>query len=55
MKTITHIYAAVAVAVGGFLLTPAGVAILHQYPRLASLLALAAALGVYHNPVKAAP
>jgi hypothetical protein len=53
MKIITHVYAIIAAAVGAFLLTPAGVAVLMQYPRLASLLALATVLGVYHQPVKA--
>lgn len=52
MKTITHIYAIVAAAVGAFLLTPAGAAVLQQYPKLASLLAVATVLGLYHNPNK---
>jgi hypothetical protein len=52
MKTITHWYALAAAAVGTFLLTPAGKALLMQYPWLASVLAIATVAGIYHNPNK---
>lgn len=51
MKTITHIYAAIAAAVGAFLVTPAGQSVLMQYPKLASIIgAIAVIAGVYHSP-----
>jgi hypothetical protein len=52
MKTITHFLALAAAAVGLFFLTPAGKALLMQYPVLASLMALLTVLGLYHNPLK---
>jgi len=54
VKTITHVYALIAAAIGAFLLTPAGSALLTQYPKLASLLAVATVLGIYHSPAKSA-
>ncbi len=51
-KKITHVLAVVAAAAAGFIATPAGKALLGQYPVLsaagAAILAVAA---LYHNPV----
>jgi hypothetical protein len=51
LKTITHILAAAALAVWGFILTPAGQAILNQYPKLASAFAgITTLFALYHSP-----
>jgi len=51
-KKITHVFAVIAAAAAGFIATPAGKALLGQYPVLsaagAAILAVAA---LYHNPV----
>jgi hypothetical protein len=51
-KKLTHVFAAVMAAAAAFVVTPAGKALLSQYPALsaaaAGILALAA---LYHNPV----
>lgn len=56
MTKITHAFAAVAAAVYAFFLTPAGTAVLHQYPKLAAGLAgLTTIAALYHNPSAASP
>lgn len=51
-KKVTHVFAAVLASAAAFVITPAGKALIGQYPLLsaaaAGILALAA---VYHNPV----
>jgi hypothetical protein len=50
-KKATHVIAVAVLAAAGFFMTPAGQALVHQYPYiepLASGLAVVAAL--YHNP-----
>jgi hypothetical protein len=52
-KGITHLYALIAAAVGSFLVSPAGQAVLMQYPHLASVIsAISIILALYHNPSK---
>ncbi len=50
-KKITHVFAAVLAGAAAFVLTPAGKALIGQYPALsaaaAGILAIAA---LYHNP-----
>jgi len=51
--TITHVLAVVSLAVIGWLATPAGQAVQHQYPWLsAAALALGALKLTYHTPTK---
>lgn len=53
-KGITHFFAALAASTYGFFLTPAGQAILHQYPKLGTVFAaLTTLLALYHSPQKA--
>ena len=53
-KGITHFLAAAAAAIWGFMLTPAGQALLQQYPKLgAAFAAITTILALYHSPVKA--
>lgn len=51
-KKVTHVFAAALAAAAAFVITPAGKALVGQFPLLsaaaAGILALAA---VYHNPV----
>lgn len=51
-KKVTHVFAAALTAAAAFVVTPAGRALIGQYPifsaAAAGILALAA---VYHNPV----
>lgn len=51
-KKVTHVFAAALAAAAAFVITPAGKALIGQFPLLsaaaAGILALAA---VYHNPV----
>lgn len=51
-KKVTHVFAAALAAAAAFVITPAGKALIGQYPifsaAAAGILALAA---VYHNPV----
>jgi hypothetical protein len=52
IKKITHVFAAALATAAAFVITPAGKAMIGQYPILsaaaAGILALAA---VYHNPI----
>jgi hypothetical protein len=56
IKKVTHVFAVVLTGAAGFLATPAGRAVVGQYPVLsaaaAGVLALAA---LYHNPVAQSP
>ena len=55
MTKVTHVLALVGAAVWAFIATPAGQAVLHQYPVIAGLVgAVSTVLVVYHNPIKAA-
>lgn len=51
-KKVTHVFAAALATAAAFVITPAGKALIGQYPLLsaaaAGILALAA---VYHNPI----
>jgi hypothetical protein len=50
-KTITHVYAVAVVAVAGFFMTPAGIAVLAQYPKLVPIVTgIAGIAAVYHTP-----
>lgn len=52
-RTISHIYAVIAAAIGGFLVTPAGQAVLAQYPRAASVIASVSTIAaIYHQSKK---
>jgi uncharacterized membrane protein YfcA len=54
IKPVTHWLAAAALAVYGFLLSPAGVALRQQYPKLAPILgALTTIGGLYFVSTKA--
>jgi hypothetical protein len=51
-KTITHVFAVALAAVAGFVVTPAGQAVIHQYPVLSGLAGVILTLAaVYHVPV----
>ena len=51
MKTITHVFAAGIAIVSAFLLSPAGMALQHQYPMLAPIaLGVSGIAAVYHTP-----
>jgi len=53
MSKLTHIFALLGAAVWGFLATPAGQAVLHQYPILSALSgAVSTVVMVYRNPHK---
>jgi hypothetical protein len=53
MKNITHVFAFIGASVWAFLATPAGQAVLHQYPILSALAgAVSTVFVVYHNPLK---
>ena len=53
MSKLTHIFALLGAAVWGFLATPAGQAVLHQYPILSALSgAVSTIVMVYRNPHK---
>jgi hypothetical protein len=55
ISKLTHIIAIIGAAATAFLLTPAGQAIIHQYPKLAPIAgAIATLFAVYHNPKSAA-
>lgn len=52
-KVITHVFAVVGVAIMGFIATPAGQAIVAQYPVLTGIAGAISVLGaVYHKPTK---
>jgi hypothetical protein len=51
-KTITHVLAGIATAVAAFAVTPAGIALIKQYPYLAAVFAMATAAAVYHKPTQ---
>ena len=51
MKKITHIFAVIASGVMIFVATPAGQAVIHQYPVISAVLgAIGALTAVYHSP-----
>jgi hypothetical protein len=55
ISKLTHILAIAGAAITAFVLTPAGQAIIHQYPKLAPIAgAVATLFAVYHNPKVAA-
>jgi hypothetical protein len=49
-KMVTHIFAGIATAMAAFAVTPAGMALIKQYPALAAVFALMTAAAVYHQP-----
>jgi hypothetical protein len=51
-KVITHVFAGIATALAAFAVTPAGMALVKQYPYLAALFAMATAAAVYHQPTQ---
>lgn len=52
-KAVTHGFAVVLSGAVVFAVSPAGQALVHQYPKLAGALGIVTALGsLYHNPVK---
>jgi hypothetical protein len=53
-KTVTHYIALGVAALAGFAVTPAGQALVTQYPKLSMLFAAVGAIAaLYHNPTKA--
>ncbi len=52
MSKVTHGLALTAAAIGAWFLTPAGKALILQYPWLASAVAFLAIFGIYHTPQK---
>jgi hypothetical protein len=51
LKTITHVFAVVLAAVVTFAVSPAGQALVKQYPKIAGVFGILVALGaVYHEP-----
>jgi hypothetical protein len=53
MKKVTHVLAAISAAIVAFSVTPAGQAVIHQYPVLSGIAgALGAISAWYHNPIK---
>lgn len=52
-KKITHVFAVVLSGAVAFAATPAGQALVHQYPVLSGVVGVIGVLGaVYHNPNK---
>ena len=52
-KKITHIFAAVIFTATAFATTPAGQALLHQYPIASAVAAgITTIAGIYHQPAK---
>jgi hypothetical protein len=50
--TLTHYLVVIYLAVSGFISSPAGIALLHQYPYLAGVATTLSFLGaLYHVPV----
>jgi hypothetical protein len=50
-KTVTHWFAVGAVAVVGFIASPAGQAVVHQYPILSGVAGVIGVLSaLYHSP-----
>lgn len=54
MKRITHVIAVGLATVAAFFMTPAGMALVHQYPRLAAVSTLVGMGALYFNPTKPA-
>jgi hypothetical protein len=55
-KTVTHVAAGLLSMLIAFSVTPAGQALVHQYPYLTGIVALASTLAaIYHVPVKGQP
>jgi hypothetical protein len=55
ISKLTHLMAIAGAAIAAFAMTPAAQAIIHQYPKLAPVLAAILTLGsIYHNPKAAA-
>jgi hypothetical protein len=51
LKIVTHFLGAVIVAVAGFAVTPAGVALIKQYPQFAMIATgIGALAALYHSP-----
>jgi hypothetical protein len=51
LKTITHVFAAILAGAVAFAVSPAGQALVRQYPKLAAVVGIITALGaVYHDP-----
>ena len=51
LKTITHVFAVVLTGAVAFAVSPAGQALVKQYPKLAGVIGIIAALGaLYHEP-----
>ena len=51
MKKITHVFAVVLAGLAAFVVTPAGQALVHQYPWLSGIVGVIVSLAaVYHNP-----
>ena len=54
--TLTHYLVALYTALSGFAVSPAGVALIHQYPYLAGVVSTLGFLGaLYHIPSGAVP
>jgi len=52
---LTHVLAITGAAIAGFAMTPAGQAIIHQYPKLSPVLAAVLTIaGIYRDPKAAA-
>jgi hypothetical protein len=50
-KKITHVYAVIVVAAAAFFMSPAGIAVLAQYPKLVPVVTgIAGLAAVYHTP-----
>jgi hypothetical protein len=51
VKAVTHVVAAILAAGAAFLVTPAGQALVHQYPKLSVVSGLVFTLAsLYHDP-----
>lgn len=50
MKKSAHVIAMVLASAAAFFVTPAGIALVHQYPFLAAVAAIVAAGTTYFNP-----
>jgi hypothetical protein len=50
-KTITHVFAVILAGLAAFAVSPAGQAVVHQYPKLSGVVAAIVALSaLYHSP-----
>lgn len=56
MKKITHVFAVVLAGAVAFAASPAGQALVHQYPVVSAVVGILSALAaVYHDPISAKP